>query len=60
MTDDKYQNSRLDGRCLYVASIILMASEIFYLKSATALLLGIPIMLTHAAWRNHVINGKTE
>jgi len=60
MTDDKYQNSRLDGRWLYLAAIALMFSEVFYLKSATSLLLGIPLMFGHAGWRNHVINGKTE
>lgn len=60
MSEDKYKNTRLEARCLYVACTALMIAEMHFLKTSQSLVLGIPLMLTHAGWRNHVVNGKTD
>ncbi len=60
MTEDKYKNSRRDGRGLYIVCSLLMLAEMYFIKTANSLVLGVPIMLGHAAFRNHVINKKDE
>jgi len=37
-----------------------MIAEMYFIKSAGSLMLGIPVMLAHAGHRNHVVNGKAE
>lgn len=58
MTEDKYKNSRNDGRGLYVVCSLLMIAEMYFIQTANSLVLGIPIMLGHATLRNHTINKK--
>ena len=60
MTEDKYKHSRNDGRGLYIICTLLMLAEMYFIKTANSLVLGVPIMLGHAAWRNQVVNGKNE
>lgn len=60
MSEDKYKHSRNDGRALYVICTLLMLAEMYFIKTANSMVLGIPIMLGHATHRSHVINGKSE
>ena len=60
MSEDKYKHSRTEGRILYAVCTLLMIAEMYFIKTAQSLMLGIPVMLGHATHRNYVINGKSE
>lgn len=60
MPEDKYKNTRFDGRALYFVCTCLMIAEMYFIQTAQSLMLGIPVMLAHAGHRNHVVNGKSE
>lgn len=60
MNEDKYKHTRLDSRVLYFVCTCLMIAEMYFIKTAGSLMLGIPVMLAHAGHRNHVVNGKSE